>query len=331
LFLVKILLALGILTFLLLKVDFGRLVNAVEASLGIWLVLALSSSSLMLVVSALKWHVLLRGVHVSVTRSFLLAVYTIGFFASSLLPGVVGGDVVRWSLTGQRTGHHVKIAATILAERVTGVVALVLISVPIVLGGVPELGVLPVVALIGAVAAGLAIGIGVALNRRLAATIAFLSRRQRVLGRITSALYMVHRTLRRFPWRPIGVALGYSVLFYGVGGFSFYFICRAFSADVSALEAVAVQLLTSLVTLVPISIGGLGLAQAGDVYFLDHLGVGLATALGISMARALVQLFYAALGGILFVRWTPYRCGGGPMPSGLEAGSGSEGRMLGVH
>jgi len=94
----------------------------------------------------------------------------------------------------------------------------------------------------------------------------------------------------------------YSFLFYLAAALTFFLICRAFGTHITLLEATSVQVLLCLLTLIPISLGGLGLAQAGDIYLLGVLGIDAATALGISLVRVLIQYGYALLGGILFIR-----------------------------
>ena len=82
-----------------------------------------------------------------------------------------------------------------------------------------------------------------------------------------------------------------------------WMICEAFAASVSVVEALAEQLYISLLTMVPISLGGLGLAQAGDIYLFDALSVGAATAFGISIARKLIAYGYALIGAVFFLSW----------------------------
>ncbi len=292
----------SLLVFLLARIDLSLFVSAIRQSVSSWLLLAFVATSLLLIVSTQKWDRLLAALGVRESWWTLLNIYTIGFFASSFLPGVVGGDAARWQITSQRTGQGVKVAATILVERTTGVAALVIMCAFAVLLGTPEFATLPVLLLVTGVATGLACGLAVALHRRLATAIAFRTRRSsaRVIVR---PLFELQRTLRRFPRKPLWAALLYSVAFYLSGGLTFYLICLAFSADVTFAQAVSVQVLISLLTLLPISIGGLGLTQAGDVYLLGILGVIAPRALGISFIRQAIAYSYVVAGGFLFVSW----------------------------
>lgn len=127
----KAIITIAILGFLLWRIDLKQFALAIKASLGFWLVLAFLVNSLSLLISTYKWDRLLRALGISTSMWGLLELYTIGMFVGLFLPRVVGGDVVRWQLTGQRTGSRLKVAATILAERGTGVIALVIVCVPL--------------------------------------------------------------------------------------------------------------------------------------------------------------------------------------------------------
>ncbi len=301
---------LGLLALIFTRVDLGSFVAAVRGALGVLLLLAVVSNSLALIISAAKWRDLLRALEVSASGRTLLELYTIGFFVNAFLPGVVGGDVVRWQMASRRTGGGLKVAATILAERATGLAALLMLSVPAAVYMLPN-SALPTLLII-VVPASLALvgGLALVLNRRLASSL-HVRARGRGANRLVRRLYRLHRTLRRFPRKPLLVALGYSVLFYLSAGLTFFLVCSAFGADITIVEAASVQVLIMLLIMIPVSIGGLGVAQAGDVYLLGLLGIGSAEALGISLARMAVAYVYAVVGAVLFLRWKSGRTGDG--------------------
>ncbi len=291
----------AIFAFLFWRIDLAASIGAVRQALWFWLLAGLLSNVLLLIVSTYKWRALLAALGISMPAFRLFEIYTIGFFASSFLPGIVGGDLVRWHMTGSQTGQHVKVAATILAERVTGVVTLILCCPLLVLVATPELAVPAVLVLVAGMGLALLGLLALALNRRLATSITYRFRGTR-LRPLLRAIYKLHQTLRTFPRRPLAIALLYSAAFYVSGGLTFYLICRAFGAEVGLVEIISAQALVSLLTLIPISLGGLGLMQAGDVFLLGILGVSAPHALAISIVRQLVNYAYAGLGGLLFIR-----------------------------
>lgn len=313
---------LAILAFLLSKIDLTVSVNAIKRSMSMWLIAAFLSNSLGLIISACKWECLLRALGISTSRWAVIQLHTIGFFANRLLPGAVGGDVVRWHLAGQQMGERLKVAATIMVERVTGVAALVVLCFVAVFI-VPELATLPVLLLLVCMSIAFFCGLALVVNRRLTTVLMFRIRRRRV-GRALWVLYKLHRTLRRFPRKPLLIALGYSVLFYISAGLTFFLICKAFEAEISFFEATTVQAVICLLILIPISLGGFGLTQAGDVYLLGLLSISAAHALGISIMRLLITYGYAIVGGLLFVQWKVHPRSGAARASEASQGKGSE-------
>jgi hypothetical protein len=63
------------------------------------------------------------------------------------------------------------------------------------------------------------------------------------------------------------------------------------------LEATSVAVLVCVLVLIPISVGGLGLRQAGDIYLLWLFGVDVSVALDISLLGQLTGYFFSLLGG----------------------------------
>ena len=252
--------------------------------------------------STYKWDRLLRALGIHASRWMLLKLYTIGQFVGSFMPGIVGGDVVRWHMAGKSAGGRLKVAATIFAERVTGIVALTLLCGLAVLWDIERFATPPVLAGIGVVAAAVVGGLLLALNRRLAVTVTTRTRHTR-LRRVVRPLHKLHRTLRAFPRGPLLGALADSCVFYLSCGLVFYMVCKAFGAPITFVEATIVQLLICMLTLLPVTIGGLGLVQVGDVYLLGLYGVDAPTALGASVIRLLIYYGYSVIGGVLFVRW----------------------------
>ena len=298
----KILVTAAILAFLIHRIDLAQSWDAVRRAQPGWLVLAFAICSTAFITSSLKWHGLLLAMGIASRRWLLLRVYAIGYFAGSFLPGTVGGDAVRCKLIVRTAGGYLKAAASILIERVTGVIAMIGLALLAIAHDPVRLATPPVLALVGGGSAMLILGLVVASNRRIATVLMYRTRRWRV-RRVTSALFRLHRIFRRFPRRPILTALGWSLLFYLGSGGLLYCSCRAFARPISLVEATSVIAVVCVLMLVPLSLGGLGLRQAGDVYMLGLIGIDPASALIISLLRQTINYGYTAIGGILFLSW----------------------------
>jgi glycosyltransferase 2 family protein len=292
----------SILALLLSRINLSSCAEAIREALGYWLFFAFLASSLGLIVSTFKWNRLLQALKIFTPIKTLLELYTIGVFVSSFLPGVIGGDVVRCHMAGRRVGGRLKVAATIVAERITGVVALIVMGLLALAWDSARFATPPTLALVGAMLAALVVGLALALSRQLATRLMYRARHLRI-RRAVYPLYQLHRMLHRFRRRPLIIALCYSFSFYLAGGLTFLLVCKAFGAPITFIEATSVRVFTYLLTVLPISVGGLGLTQAGDVYLLGLVGIDATYAFAISITRQLFNYGYVLIGGILFIRW----------------------------
>jgi len=299
----KLAVTVAILGLLLSRIDLAQLGAALRGAVGVWLWLAIAAYSLMLISSTFRWDRLLRAV--GIVRRFrdLLRLYFIGFCFSSFLPGNVGGDIVRWHAASS-PGLRSRVGATIVTERITGLLAL-LILCWIALWLEPRLATLPALILVGGTSVGVGIGLWLAFDPRLTALIPRLSRGY--ASRLMVPLEKLHRALTEVPLRAVFASVGYSLPFYAATALFFFLIAQAFGAGLSFRQAGSVQLLISVLTMIPISVGGLGVAQAGDVYLLGLLGVDAPTALGMSLLRQVLRYLYASLGALLFLGWRGQR------------------------
>lgn len=286
---------------LLWRIDISDCSAAVQNASTMWLVTALAINALGLVASVWKWDVLLRSVGIWADRLDLLRIYTIGFFMNACLPGVVGGDVVRCHLAAPQGSSRLKIAATIVAERVIGTVAMLMLCLAAVRWYASRLATGPLLALTMTSTIALAVVVALAMHRRLVVTA--LHRWRRGLARRAARItWRIHRVCREFRARTIVAALGVSFVFYVVCGLTLYCVCAGFHVSVTIAESTTTVVLVSMLTLIPISVGGLGLKQAGDVYVLGLFGVSPEHALGISLVHQLINYAYVAAGGLLFVK-----------------------------
>jgi uncharacterized protein (TIRG00374 family) len=94
-----------------------------------YLTLSLLLGPLMLLVSCLKWKVLLDLGEKKLGLAELLRIYLMGYFFSNLLPSTVGGDVVRSYYSGRLLGNQAFAAVCVLGERFTGLLLLFVLVV----------------------------------------------------------------------------------------------------------------------------------------------------------------------------------------------------------
>ena len=268
------LLALLLLIILVEEEGDGELFSAIRrVSLGYFLfaLLALLISRLF---ATARWYVLLKsaGVDISLSRAIMLT-FT-GNFSSNFLPTTIGGDVVR--LTGaMQLGYDRAIClASLVADRLIGMAGMAL-ALP--------LGLIPVLS----------------SNTTALQSIAFSSLFQKGID-------FVKRTIESFSiWLKKPLALTSSMIA-TIGNMIFiylalYLLLLGINHQVSYWLVAGLYTLTYFVTLIPISINGLGVQELSLTFLLTQYG-GLTSSESATIALLTRLLFIiTSLPGAFFL------------------------------
>ena len=238
-------LALALLIVLLEEEGDGKLFSALRrVSIGYFLaaVVALSISRLF---AAGRWHILLKsaGVEIPFLRSIMLT-FT-GNFSSNFLPTTIGGDVARLAGAMQLGYDRAVCVASLVADRLIGLAGMSL-ALP--------LGLIPV----------LSLGNGVSQSVALSAL-------------FQKGMDFAKRTFESFSiWLKKPLALSGSMLAtFGNMVFIYlavYLLLLGIDHHVSYWLVAGLYTLTYFVTLVPISINGLGVQELSMTFLLTQLG-----------------------------------------------------------
>ncbi len=238
-------LALALLIVLLEEEGDGKLFSALRrVSIGYFLaaVVALSISRLF---AAGRWHILLKsaGVEIPFLRSIMLT-FT-GNFSSNFLPTTIGGDVARLAGAMQLGYDRAVCVASLVADRLIGLAGMSL-ALP--------LGLIPV----------LSLGNGVSQSIALSAL-------------FQKGMDFAKRTFESFSiWLKKPLALSGSMLAtFGNMVFIYlavYLLLLGIDHHVSYWLVAGLYTLTYFVTLVPISINGLGVQELSMTFLLTQLG-----------------------------------------------------------
>lgn len=258
-------------------------------------------------ISARKWQLLLQRARIGVGFSVAAQLYWIGAFFSNFMPTGIGGDAVRLMMT-PAPDRRGRVAATILIERLTGLLVMLGLSViglvvlPLDLGGpVPHFVTIAAVV-------GLAVAVTVVLFMP-ARFLGMLEMAQPFLPGIAQAPFAyAHRIAVSVLGRDCSAAavwgaLLYSLPFYGAMMLAQYCMLRAAGAEVGMLAVVLGAPLVALVTLLPITINGLFLAEGAFVLIYASTGIPAEVALAAAILRRLVDLANSGLGSVLWLAW----------------------------
>ncbi|MFQ5460545.1 MAG: flippase-like domain-containing protein, partial [Anaerolineae bacterium] len=271
---------------------------------------------------ALRWRVLIRALGHDIRLGRALEIFLIGTTFNQFLPTGFGGDVVRTLLLGRDGLGRARAASTVLVERATGMLALVLVGVAILPVAGP--GVAPAVRLL-LVASG-AIGVVGIVGLKRAAGIRSRATGVPGLGRVAGhgGVARFADSFGEYDGRPLAATLGLSVLFAALLIATNFLLGLAFGIDQIALRQWALMVpLVALSLLVP-SIGGLGVREWTYVGLLGAMDppVAAGTATALSLTFQGLNLVLAAAGGLLLA------AGGGlGGPTGARRPGGASGTI----
>jgi glycosyltransferase 2 family protein len=272
----KALLTAGLLAFVLHRLDLRALPATLRGlgSLAILLVVVLSAASVL--VSAWRWHRVLGflGETVPVRRLFLETL--VGTTYNLILPTSVGGDVVRAVRVGPRARTPSHVWASVVFERVLGLLSLALVScVGLVSTLSPDQhGLLAVSA---AMTVGLAVALAFApvpfrlaarLNRRAGAAL------ERLAAAFAGPLAGPRARLETFAWSLLYQFVALSILVAAALGWQQPHLLQAVYLGVPIVLVAAT---------VPVTIGGLGLRESLFVVVLARFGMPPERAFALSM------------------------------------------------
>lgn len=254
-------------------------------------------------ISTVKWSRLVRVVCVPIELWPLLRAYWIGTFFNNYLPSSVGGDVVRVLALGT-LAPMAPIAASVLVERITGIAAMAVLAAVCLAMHTPTpaaLGLALWLLVLAICAALVAVWFGG--ERLLGAVARMTATAPRLVARFVGKLVRVAAdvaTYRRAPGE-LAVALGWSFLFYGTLVLFQFAVLRAVGSNISLGNAAVVAPLVPLVSLLPVTANGLGLAEGAFVLFYTQMGVPADQAFAAALLRRLVSTALSMPGGLLWL------------------------------
>ncbi|MFO0696644.1 MAG: lysylphosphatidylglycerol synthase transmembrane domain-containing protein [Polyangiales bacterium] len=246
-----------------------------------------------------RWQGLLRSQGIDLPYRWLGQSYLVGRFVGAFTPSTAGLDVYRALDVGTHTGEHGKSTSTILLEKGFGLVGLAFTTFALVPFGArrffgPSAFLVAFAVLVGAIA-----GLVFLRRPRLAAPVLRLlpaGPRTKITGLLEKVQAM--------PMRPSEVA---RAILLGIGSHALTSACYAAAGlalrlEVSPMDLLVVGNAIVLATLLPISLGGVGVREGTAVVLLGAVNVPVGDATLAALLGYLAMQPPALLGGLVQLR-----------------------------
>jgi glycosyltransferase 2 family protein len=247
------------------------------------------------VVSAIRWRWLARPLGFAGPLRTYVAAYFIGMFFNLLLPTSVGGDAVRAIQLNAGSGRKMAAVLSVLLDRLSGLI--VLIAVACIAAATCPIS-LPLWVQVAVCGAATAAVLGLSLTPWVAHAACGLAAGDGYFSKIGHFAASVRDALAVYRGQPrlilsstvlSAVVQASSVLQVGLLG-------MAIGLDVPwALYGVAAPMV-ALLTLLPVSLNGMGVREAGMVLFLAPAGVSAGSAMTLAFLWFLLQTAAGSIG-----------------------------------
>ncbi len=298
--------SIGLLAALLVTVDLRELGSTLGSvspgllALGIFVFLVAN------MVSVSKWSLIISAQGERVSFFYLTTLFYIGLFFNNFLPTNFGGDVIKAFRLSRATGHGADAAGSVVLDRVSSVLALLLIAVVPALVELRLLGTGLLLLVLGMLAL-LALLIGLFASERAARRLGGLFRADPIGIRkhLKSFYYSIHdfRGQRRTLLSVMLISLAYQ----GLQVFTVYVLALSLGIDVPLVYYFIFIPIVLAVSMVPISLNGLGIRELTWVVLFGQVSVSQAEAISMSILAFLVMTVVSLAGGVfyMFDRTTP--------------------------
>lgn len=301
----RVSLSFGLLLLLLRQADLTQMVDLMsDAKLSLF-VLIILWLLLDRVVHGIRWVLLLRVKLPDVPVGFLMRVHFISNFLSHFIPFNLGNDGTRVASVANYSSEVVHSASSVIVDRIMGLLSL-LLPTAIIIGATilrrrhiisPETD--PAILVLVVLALGLLMflwlkGVASAGARRIAAS-------DRA-PRWSSQLASLAESIEDYRSHPKTLLVVFLILELALasGILVTFFVSQILGIDVSLGHLIAVVPIISLLSLMPISLNGIGIAEAAFVFFLAKVGISASEALLLALTIRSLMII-ATLPGAVFL------------------------------
>ena len=265
--LIKVLFSILLLWFVFRQIDYKEALNTIKSANGYYLFLAFIFFNLSKIVSSVRLNWYFKEIGINLSQKINLILYYIGMFYNLFLPGGIGGDGYKAYLLKKYFSAKLSdILQSLIIDRVSGLIALIFLA--LILYFFSDFDYFKVLALILAL---LTYPIFYILNRFYGKFLKYYKQTY-LLGLLVQILQVI----------------------------SAYFIVKALPANLPTIDILVLFLISSVVAVLPISIGGVGVREFTFLYGAKLLGFNPSAGVAFSLIFFLITMA-SSLIGILFI------------------------------
>ena len=251
--------------------------------------------------SAARWYYILKDMNINRKIKQLYSYYLIGMFYSVFLPGAIGGDVARVAgCNSEEDDSLTKITTSVIIERICGLTALFLmgsfaISFLLPPSALSALGT-SVIIYVKIVSIALFVVLLVLLFKNL---LGYTSVLEHKFERLKRGFPNILGSIKQLTRVTVLVTFIFSGLFQSFDIVSSFIIAKALGMSISLPLLFAIMPVVYMFTILPVSLGGLGVREGSLVFLLTKVNVPASDAVALSFMLYINRVAVGTLGGII--------------------------------
>ena len=271
---VQLLLTVAALFIVLRKTDINQLSSLIRHAHPGYLIGSILFFNISKIVNAVRLNRFFKAIGLRLSAWYNLKLYYLGMFYNLFLPGGIGGDGYKIYVLKKNHGLAViNIFSAVFWDRVSGIFALIFLSALLIIPS-SFATLYPGEMLWIWVIAGVAYPLSLVLT--------WLFYRQFIPVFLVTALE--------------------SLVIQGTQVISAWFILMAMSATAHQIDYLAIFLISSVATILPLTIGGAGAREVTFFYALNHLGLDVNTGVALSLIFFVISAISSLVGILSKIR-----------------------------
>lgn len=252
-----------------------------------------------------KWKMILRRVGIRVSYGRLLEVYTISYWFNTFLPGSIGGDLYKIYDVSRASNKNIRPAATVIIERLTGMLSLLAVAMTALIMYRHELYVPAWMIWLSMGLSSLAVACLLSVLLYFGPMWKFLTHFIPFLKKVlhpdkVESLVTVSNELRS-NHRLFTEAFLYGVIVQVLVLAAYYVMALAISRDIAGAYFFTLYPLIEIASMIPISINGIGIKEGLMVFSLKYSNITPSVSMSMSILFRLIAAGLACIGGLLLM------------------------------
>jgi uncharacterized protein (TIRG00374 family) len=255
------------------------------------------------VVSSIKWSLFLHDRGMDVSQFRLLSLYLIGKFFGNFLPSMFGGDVARAYMLGRSISSHAIATASVLLERMTGLIGLAFLAGLFSLVNYKILN-NPIISLSISVAiVGCGIGIALFYWPSFKFFCLNITRSIPIVSKFTPKIEQLINAIAHFRTRHrlLFLSLLYSVAFHLLASVNVYVTCLSINFVPQFADILVITPVILMLAMIPVSPNNIGWWEWCFTFLLADAGATGAEGLAVALTLRAMALSISLIGGVLFL------------------------------